>query len=391
MKKIKDLAIVWESEYAGGVNKHIYYLLDNKKFKDVNITIFTNNQNQGLRDLKEDLNTKNIKFKLFNSLLLLKIPLLGFIFKPILFIFTVMQFLIYFKNNRFDSVLLQCGGYGTLRSEQAAAISAKICNIKSIVMVIHHYCRKPPFFQNTLMKIIDYVLTNIIDRLIFVSVATKNSVFFNSHLMDSAKIKSSVILNGFKSIENYKKNNHKNKNFAIVSRFDNNKGQDILLQTISQLDDEVLKNVNFLFIGRNLKNNYHYKLKQFINDNKIPVKIINDYEKSIGKLLSDIDLIIMNTQDFEGFGYIAVEALSVGIPVISTKVGAANEILKDTAAKLINPGDINELKNKIIDIHKNYDDYAKEAYAGKKIIEQKYNSNIMSENFYNILNLSLNV
>ena len=115
-----------------------------------------------------------------------------------------------------------------------------------------------------------------------------------------------------------------------------------------------------------------------------------DAQKRYDKLLSDIDLIIMNTQDFGGVGYIAVEALSVGIPVISTKVGAANEILKDTAAKLINPGDINELKNKIIDIHKNYDDYAKEAYAGKKIIERKYNSNIMSENFYNILNLSLN-
>jgi UDP-N-acetylglucosamine:(glucosyl)LPS alpha-1,2-N-acetylglucosaminyltransferase len=196
------------------------------------------------------------------------------------------------------------------------------------------------------MKIIDYLLTNIVDRLIFVSEATKNSIFFNSHLMDSAKIKSSVIINGFKIIQDYKKSDRIQKNYGIISRFDCNKGQDILLQTISQLDSKIFKNVNFLLIGRNLNNN-RMNFKKFIEENKISIQIVENYEKSIGKLLSDIDLLITNTQDFEGFGYIAIEALSLGIPVISTKVGATSEVLKNTAAKLVNPGDINELKNKL--------------------------------------------
>ena len=55
MQQIKNIAIVWESETAGGVNSFLRYLLQSKAFLDKQITIFTNSENKGAKFLIKDL------------------------------------------------------------------------------------------------------------------------------------------------------------------------------------------------------------------------------------------------------------------------------------------------------------------------------------------------
>ena len=68
MSKIKNIAIVWESETGGGVNSYIKYLLDSKDFSSKSITIFTNSENKGAPQLIKDLKEKNnISFVFYKS------------------------------------------------------------------------------------------------------------------------------------------------------------------------------------------------------------------------------------------------------------------------------------------------------------------------------------
>ena len=49
MRKIKSIAIVWEQDSWGGVDTYLSYLLNSKFFNDILVTIYTNQNNEGLQ------------------------------------------------------------------------------------------------------------------------------------------------------------------------------------------------------------------------------------------------------------------------------------------------------------------------------------------------------
>ena len=72
---------------------------------------------------------------------------------------------------------------------------------------------------------------------------------------------------------------------------------------------------------------------------------IND---KIENILINLDLVVMPTRNFEGFGYTIAEAMSVGIPVLASKVGAITEIMSLDEGGLFEPNNIDDLQNKIL-------------------------------------------
>ena len=96
MKK-KSIAIVWESQTGGGVNSYLKYLLNTRSFIDTKITIFTNTDNKGAKQLIKDLKIlKNIKFVFFNSFFSKKRSyikrIIFYFLKPFLLMLTVFRF-----------------------------------------------------------------------------------------------------------------------------------------------------------------------------------------------------------------------------------------------------------------------------------------------------------
>ena len=51
-KQIKSLGIFWENLEYGGMSTYINDLVNNDIFKDVKFVIFTNNDNEGLKQIK---------------------------------------------------------------------------------------------------------------------------------------------------------------------------------------------------------------------------------------------------------------------------------------------------------------------------------------------------
>jgi glycosyltransferase involved in cell wall biosynthesis len=89
------------------------------------------------------------------------------------------------------------------------------------------------------------------------------------------------------------------------------------------------------------------------------------------------------TRDFEGFGYSLAEALYVGTPVVSTKVGGICEFLDHSNAKLIKPMNIKAISKSLESFISKRKKWKRKTLSGKNLIIKSFNSEIMSKKFYN--------
>jgi len=129
-----------------------------------------------------------------------------------------------------------------------------------------------------------------------------------------------------------------------------------------------------------------YKLKTFEYLKNLSIKlnvnkniIFTGYiAGSSENLIKNLDVVIIATRDFEGFGYTALEAIKLGKPLISTDVGGLKEFVNTDYTLVVKPQKINQLSTSIIKILKNYKIYKRKAKTYQKKIPKKF---IMSKEF----------
>ena len=86
------IAIMWENFEFGGVTTHLKYLINDKKFKNYEFTIFTNKNNKAAPILKKAISNKNVSFQYYNSINVIFFN--NFFFKIIFFVLRPVLFLI---------------------------------------------------------------------------------------------------------------------------------------------------------------------------------------------------------------------------------------------------------------------------------------------------------
>ena len=134
--------------------------------------------------------------------------------------------------------------------------------------------------------------------------------------------------------------------------------------------------------------------KSYVENLKRKIKLINLSEnfKFCGYLreesnliLSHFDLTLSMNQDFEGFGYSHVEALSLNIPSFVSNVGAAEEIFGGKNILLLEKNDDLVLKRKIEEFIRDSSNFKKETKKIRSRIKKKFNAKLMSDKFFSIL------
>ena len=403
--KIKKIGICWESEQIGGVDSYLCNLINTAAFSQIDIVLFTNKNNLGSKRLSKILKDKKINYVYFTSLnsieannIILKI--LVNLLKPILFFVSIFQFYFLLKNYKFDVFIGQCGGYGDFRSEMASMFAAKFLKFPVRSLVIHHACEKP-IFWNTLLNIVNNLISKIVTSVISVSKATRDTVFHKSNLLDrSGDLKNLVIHNG---IPINKQNNDTKKIDNIIykdsddilllgmlSRIESYKGHMDLIEAFSGLSNNIQNKLKIYLIGDGNKSEIE-RLKRSIELKKLQkFFVITGYvECDSISIVSKHDLLISLTRTFEGFGLSIAEAMSVGTPVLSTKVGAVTEYLNSENSKLIQSSNIKELTSALNDFVVNKSSWDKKAEIGKKVIVQNFNSELMAKNYINHFNQNL--
>ena len=403
---IKNIAIVWENQEIGGVDSYLYFILSNKNFSFFNISVYTNKHNNASKILEEKLKKfNNIKFFYFSSFFIFKfnffiLKFFYYFLRPIFFFFTYLKFKIIFFNKEFDLIMAVCGGYGSFRSEPAALLSynKKKC-LKTLIVC--HDTQGAPIFQNFILRCIDRILSKNISSVISISKATRDSLRQKTDLfLTNKNLHDPVIYIGvpkihankvYLSLFNKKENDAYN--IGIVSRIEPYKGHEDLCVAFSKLNNDIKNKIKIFFIGP-YEDEYKNKISKLISILNIEKYVLfSGYlNEPSQEIISNLDLLLSLTRNFEGFGISLAEAMSVRTPILATKVGAISEFLNEKNAYLIEPSSPSQITEAIINFINNNNLWKIRSNVAYDDFFKIYNSDIMCEellihfkNRYNLL------
>lgn len=207
-----------------------------------------------------------------------------------------------------------------------------------------------------------------------------------------SKNETEVVYLGIDPIDNIEKKPSDSKiRILFLGRLESRKGIDILLEVIPSL---LAKHNNLVFeIAGNDKieeNGTTYKdafLNKFSNNNEI-LNAVNFYgevsEKEKNDLFNNCDIFVAPSR-YESFELVILEAMRSGKPVICSNCGGMKEVVTDgSTGYLINPGDSNDLEQKLLKLIKNEYDRIRFGKNGKMIFNEKFTSDVFAENSLNL-------
>lgn len=221
------------------------------------------------------------------------------------------------------------------------------------------------------------IYRNIIcDSIIAISKSVKNDIV-KAGIIES---KISVIYNAIDTskfeMNNKKKNFGREIVIGNVARIDcEKKGQDILLNAISELKDYY--DVDCIFAGgadeKHLEEytNLKKKAENIICDSNTRIEFIGNVD-NVSEFLNNIDIFVLPSRS-EGFGISLIEAMKMRVPCIASDLSGPKEIIGDNErGTLFQTNNEHDLANKIRMVIENYEYYLAKAYEAEKYVEKNF-------------------
>lgn len=384
------LAIVWEQTMWGGVDSYLAYLLQSWPSKFDEITIVTNHSNLGAERLaklmqgKASLNLVRINSifepKWLNNFVVGKIA--SYFLLPLYFLVSIYRYVSLFKKHNFNSIVAQNGCYPGSYGVLASIVAAKIVQIPVRALVIHHCANKPEFLRYNFSAIVDKLAARSVTSVISISKATQSSLVQNSSLLQNENTHALVIYNGVPfdrkaspllrgALDDFIKDNPSDSIIGVVGRIEPYKGHEDLIFAVAMLPAEIIKKLQVVIIGAG-DVGYVRLLKRLCKELKISTRIhfLGYVEGESVEIISSLNLLLMLTRAFEGFGLSVMEAVACGVPVIATRVGAIPEILEDKLARVIDPSSVTEIASALVDYFNNTDDWKGRANLARNSLQE---------------------
>jgi len=138
----------------------------------------------------------------------------------------------------------------------------------------------------------------------------------------------------------------------------------IFLEVKKQIKSKLL----FLGSGAGIED-----VRQLVSDHGIDDDVYFQGEnREIDPYVASADLLLLPSSQ-ESFGLVALEAMSYGVPVISTKVGGIPEVVEDgKTGYLSEPGDISAMAKHAIELLSDADLYQKMSDASRKRAREEF-------------------
>ena len=386
----------WEQESWGGVDTHLLTLLKSWPQKSDRIILVVNTENEGFNRIRTEL--EDIEYVIClevkslsqnqlinrwrkNSILKFFYPILHFL-QPLIFIICVEKFKYILKNTiikKYGPIDLYVGNNGSYPGAWGTlcfAVSATRLGIKGTVLIVHHAATKPLPFMTWFEQIIDRRLSNTLSSIISVSKATRETVinnrFLKHELIDFPVIHNQTGLDYTNNgnplcIREVISAKNKEKIVGIVGRVSLYKGHADLLFGLSRTSKKIKERIRIVIIGEGSTDEIS-RLKSISKKLNIleQVHFLGFVPGDPSNLIKQLDLLAMVTRTFEGFGLTTIEAITVGTPVLGTRVGAIEEFLSEEIATLIDPSSSLEISNVFTELVSNPSIFIQKAALAKK-------------------------
>ena len=180
-----------------------------------------------------------------------------------------------------------------------------------------------------------------------------------------------------------------------VGRINHQKGIDVLLKAWKIVIDK-FTNFQLFIAGPLQKDSYVNYLKSYQKKNNLQNYIkfvgeINYYSNDIVKFYQSADIFVLPSRR-EGMPGSLLQAMACGLPVVSTKVSGAKELVKEGVnGKLIDIGDEKKLAEAILDVLTMSDKKKiKMGMLNRKIIENRFDQEERTQMFINIFKKVIN-
>ena len=339
--------------------------------------------------LKKELSLKKIIFKEFKSLFNSNKNYLNFLLIPLKFSISLIRYKKFLLKEKLDVLIGENGGYPAAYGVLAAMISSHKIKIPARILVIHHEAVKPNFLTKLFRFYLDRSISKKISSIICVSKATKQSLKQKTLLLENKQLNCDVIYNCVPTFSKNKSNFliSKEKKIGILGRIEPYKGHEDLILAFSGLPEYIKNNNKIFIIGTGNEKNL-IKIKKKIKDLNLEQNVIlkGFIDDKIDNILFNLDLVVMPTRNFEGFGYTIAEAMSAGIPVLASRVGAITEFLSLDEGGLFEPNNIDDLQNNLIDFNLNNSFWMKRAEKAKIKVNEKFGSFKIANEFRKNIN-----
>jgi glycosyltransferase involved in cell wall biosynthesis len=345
MKKIlfisHDTSLTGAPIYLTSLVKNLY-----KSKLDYELLILFSSKNGG-KNLIQDLKQKNIKFTVLNKITLKKSFFLKIRCRLIFYINFIKLILKYQPDLVYSNTILNF----------SEVFLSKIFHIPCIL----HVHEGLGFCKNFKWRLkVSCFLTNTI---------IVGSRYANNSLFKLTGYKGAVVYNGIKINKDcYSSNLTFPIRLGVLGIITANKGQLVALQALRELIAKGVK-VKLKLVGRVADNNYYQIILNYIKEYNLQEHVeINAEVSSPLKFIGSLDILLVPSFE-EVFPTVILEAFSIGVPVIASRIGGIPEII------------INN-KNSLMFKHGNFIELAR---AIQKLFNNKSAFKIFSRNAINTI------
>lgn len=366
--------VYWEQESWGGVDTHLLELLRTWPARDDEIVLLVNEGNIGFERLKDRFSSlPHVRCASFRSYshneLNRRLRGSGFsrflarllhFTQPLTYFIAVRRLQQAFRRlGAFDLLLADNGGYpaawGTISAIEAGARTG----IRARLLLVHHSARPPAPFMGMFERLIDFRLMRFASAVVCVSHATRGELL-KHRWIDEAAVRIRVIHNGMSpedddapqaaaDIRARISAGSEARLIGIVGRIDPYKGHEDLVFALARLAPEQRKHIQLVVLGSPASDDEILRLKRIAHNLGVAdhLQFLGYVEGRPADLIAQLDLLVVATRSFEGFGLTLLEAMSVGVPVLATRVGAIPEFVHEDNGFLVSPASPLELAGAI--------------------------------------------
>ncbi len=257
-----------------------------------------------------------------------------------------------------DRLVVVAGGYPGGDSCRIAALAWRsvAAGRPKAIYNVHNLASRPSgwsFLEST----IDALVARSVSAFVAVSRACAESMRYRPQLWNAVPI--GFILNGIVSTPQEKGELSVRAELGIapdcplvlmLATYERRKGHDLLLDAFARTQLEIPA-ARLVICGFGYEDEVRYVDQGVAARGLASVVTLMDFRGDAYRILAAADILAVPTQAYESFGLVAVEAMSLGVPVIATRVGGLPEVVShDQGGYLVEPDDVQGFASYLIQL-----------------------------------------